>query len=190
MTLKNSKAPLLSNIKLCASFRHHIQTRVTVRKWFIWVDLCDLDLRPLTLTFCMTITVVIGNNSWKFDDDTMMGTLWKMCHGQTRQRRKDGRTENTIHGAAWSQLKKRRNLFYITSFVLYFIAICWFKPELGSGNAKNGAKFTLISVTLTFALDLLHRHHFCQWWYILKISWWEEHEKDVTDGRTDRQKRS
>ena len=32
------------------------------------------DLWPMTLTFCMDITPVIGNNSWKFCDDTMMGT--------------------------------------------------------------------------------------------------------------------
>ena len=37
-------------------------------------DLCDLDLWPLTLKFCMNITYVIGNNSWKFCDDAMMGT--------------------------------------------------------------------------------------------------------------------
>ena len=37
-------------------------------------DLCDLDLWPLTLTFCMDLTLVIGNNSWKFHDDTMMRT--------------------------------------------------------------------------------------------------------------------
>ena len=37
-------------------------------------DLCDLDLSPLTLTFCMDLTLVIGKNSWKFNDDTMMGT--------------------------------------------------------------------------------------------------------------------
>ena len=37
-------------------------------------DLCDLDHWPLTLTFCMDLTLVIGNNSWKFHDDTMMGT--------------------------------------------------------------------------------------------------------------------
>ena len=40
------------------------------------VDLCDLDLWPLTLTFCMDVTFVIGNNSWKFHDDTMIGTWW------------------------------------------------------------------------------------------------------------------
>ena len=37
-------------------------------------DLCDLDLWPLTLIFCMDITLVRGDNSWKFHDDTMMGT--------------------------------------------------------------------------------------------------------------------
>ena len=37
-------------------------------------DLCDLDLWPLTLTFCMDITSAHGNNSWKFHDDMMMGT--------------------------------------------------------------------------------------------------------------------
>ena len=37
-------------------------------------DLCDLDLWPLTLTFCMDVTFVIGNNFWKFHDDRMMGT--------------------------------------------------------------------------------------------------------------------
>ena len=37
-------------------------------------DLCDLDLWPMTLTFCMDITSVIDNNSWKFLDDTMTET--------------------------------------------------------------------------------------------------------------------
>ena len=36
-------------------------------------DPCDLDLWPLTLTVCMDLTLVTGNNSWKFHD-TMMGT--------------------------------------------------------------------------------------------------------------------
>ena len=49
-------------------------------------DLCDFDRWPLTLTFCMDITFVNGNNSWKFHD-TMRGTLWKWCQRQT-----DGRT--------------------------------------------------------------------------------------------------
>ena len=35
-------------------------------------DLCDLDLWPLT--FCMDLTLVLGDNSWKFHDDAMMET--------------------------------------------------------------------------------------------------------------------
>ena len=47
MTLKNNRAPLLSIIKLNASFHHHmwIKTGVTVRKWLSWV------LTSVTLTF-------------------------------------------------------------------------------------------------------------------------------------------
>ena len=47
MTLKNNRAPPLSNIKLYASFHHHmwIQTGVTVRKQLSWV------VTSVTLTF-------------------------------------------------------------------------------------------------------------------------------------------
>ena len=55
-------------------------------------DRCDLDLWPLTLTFCMDITFVIGDNSWKFPDDTMMGTWWKRC-----DRRTDWQTDGPNH---------------------------------------------------------------------------------------------
>ena len=37
-------------------------------------DLCDLNLWPMTLTFCTDITSVIGNNPWKFRDDTVTET--------------------------------------------------------------------------------------------------------------------
>ena len=78
--LKNNRATLLCYFKLCASFRSHwwIQTGVTVRKRPTWVKFddffCDLDLWPLTSTFCTDVTSVIGNNSWTCHDDTMMGT--------------------------------------------------------------------------------------------------------------------
>ena len=47
ITLKNNRAPLLSNTNLYASFHHHlwIQTGVTVRKWLSWV------VTSVTLTF-------------------------------------------------------------------------------------------------------------------------------------------
>ena len=59
------------------------------------VDLCDLDLWPLNLTLCMDITSDHGNNSWKFHDDTMMGTWWKTCDRRT-EGQTDGRTEPVI----------------------------------------------------------------------------------------------
>ena len=56
MTLKNKRAPLLSIIKLYASFHHHmwIKTGVTVRKRLSWV----VTSVTLTLTFCMDVTSV------------------------------------------------------------------------------------------------------------------------------------
>ena len=110
MTLKNNRAPLLCYIKICTSIysQWRIQTRVTARKRPNWCkicfDLCDLDLWLLTLTFCMDITSVNGNNSCKCRVDTMTGTLWKRCDRRT-DRRTDGRTDWSVLEAAWSQLK-------------------------------------------------------------------------------------
>ena len=52
MTFKNNRAPLLINIKLYVSFRHHmwIQTEVTARKRPIWVKFDDFYSRA-TLKF-------------------------------------------------------------------------------------------------------------------------------------------
>ena len=69
-------------------------------------DLCDLDLWPLTLTFCMDVTLVLGDNSWKFHDDIVMMNIVKKVRRTDRQT--DGRTENTIHRAAWSQLRNKK----------------------------------------------------------------------------------
>ena len=53
------------------------------------VDLCDLDLWPVTLTFCMDIASVIGKNSWKFHDDgNIVKKVWQ-ADGQT-DRQSDG----------------------------------------------------------------------------------------------------
>ena len=52
MTLKNNRAPLLRDFKLCAAFRTHwwIQTGVTVRKRPIWVKFDGFESR-VTLKF-------------------------------------------------------------------------------------------------------------------------------------------
>ena len=56
MTLKNNRAPLLSNIKLYASFHHHmwIQTGVTVRKRLSWV------VTSVTLTLTSDLDLLHG----------------------------------------------------------------------------------------------------------------------------------
>ena len=68
MTLKNNRPPLLSNIKLCVSFHHHIwiETGVTVRKPLSWV------VTSVTLTFDLWPWPFAW--TWKFHDDTMMWT--------------------------------------------------------------------------------------------------------------------
>ena len=75
-------------------------------------DPCDLDLSPQTMTFCMDITFVNGNNSWKFHDDMMTQTLWKRCNRRTDRKiaiQMDGwmdvQTDRSVLRVAWSQLK-------------------------------------------------------------------------------------
>ena len=134
MTLKNNRAPLLSNIKLYASFRHHmwIQTGVTVRKRFRWVVTSvtlTFDLRPWPFAWTLRRSLVITPENF------MMIRWWEHSQKGVTDRRTDGltdrQTENTICRAAWSQLKTIGHLFYATSsFVHHFVAICVFKLEL------------------------------------------------------------
>ena len=110
MTLKNNKAPLLSNIKLYASFHHHmcIQTGVTVRKRLSWVVTSvtlTFDFWPWSFSWTLPWSLVITENF-------MMIRWWEhsqkgVTDGQT-DGRTDKRTENTINRATWSQLKRDR----------------------------------------------------------------------------------
>ena len=100
-------------------------------------DLCDPDLWPLTLTFCMDIVSVNGNNSWKFQDDTMTGTLSKRC-----DRRTDRQTEISVLRAAWSQLKRSEGLAIesLTSTRLCLMILfrfCSYLCCLSMGNSYN-----------------------------------------------------
>ena len=56
-----------------SSFVHHF---IAIREYKLELFRVSFPLWPwpLTLTFCMDITSVIGNHSWKFHDDTMKGT--------------------------------------------------------------------------------------------------------------------
>ena len=142
MTLKNNRAPLLSNIKLYASFHHHmwIQTGVTVRKRLSWVVTSvtlTFDLWPWPFAWTLLLSLVITPENF------MIIRWWE--HSQKGVT--DGQTENTICRAAWSQLKTIGHLFYATSsFVYHFVAIGEFKFELQSGNAQFGSNTTIFRV--------------------------------------------
>ena len=155
MTLINNRAPLLSNIKLYASFHHHtsIQTGVTVRKRLSWV------VTSVTLTFDLWPWPFAWTWLWSLvitPENFMMIRWWEhsqkgVTDRQTDRRtdgqtdgRTDGQTENTICRAAWSQLKTIGHLFFATSsFVHHFIAIGDLKLELQSGNAQFGSNSTI-----------------------------------------------
>ena len=113
MTFKNNRAPLLSNIKLYASFHHHtcIQTGVTVQKRLRWV------VTSVTLTFDLWPRPFAWTLPWSLgiaSENFMMIQWWEHSQkggtdggadGQT-DGRTDGQTDrNIIHRAAWSQLK-------------------------------------------------------------------------------------
>ena len=117
------------------------------------VDLCDLDLWPLTLTFCMDITFDHGNNSWKFHDETMLGTWWKRCDRRT-ERQTDGQTENTICRAAWSQLK---NNFHTMTSLRFIAMLLWI---------HRFQKDDRISILLAFLLSQIYRRGILNCWLV------------------------
>ena len=116
MTLKNNRAPLLSNIKLYASFHHHmwIQTGVTVRKRLSWVVTfvtLTFDLWPWPFAWTLLWSLVITPENFmmiQWWEHSQKGVTDRRTDGQT-----DGQTENTICRAAWSQLKSVELLSHV-----------------------------------------------------------------------------
>ena len=163
MTLKNNRAPLLSNIKLYVPFHHHmwIQTGVTVRKRLSWVVTSvtlTFDLWPWPFAWTSLLSLVITPENFMMIgwwEHSQKGVTDRRTDGRT-DRQTDGRTDWTIHRAAWSQLKTIGHLFYVaSSFMYHFIAIREFKLKLQSGNAQFGPKSVIfcpvwVIVTLKF----------------------------------------
>ena len=111
MTLKNKRAPLLSNIKFCASFHRHmwIQIGVTVRQRLNWV-LTSVTLTfvvwPWPLTWISLLSMVIT-------PEICMMIRWQgYCHkGVTDGQadiRTDRRTERLNH--TWSCLVAAKDI--------------------------------------------------------------------------------
>ena len=112
MTLKNNRAPLLSNIELYASFHHHmwIQTGVTVRKRLSWVVtsvtlIFDLWPWPFAWTSLWPLVITLENFKMiRWWEHSQKGVTDRRTDVQT-DGQTDGQTENTICRAAWSPLK-------------------------------------------------------------------------------------
>ena len=95
VALKNNRAPLLSNTKLCASFHHHmwIQTGVTVRKRLSRVlasVTLTSDLWPLPFAWTSLLSLVITPENF------MMIRWGGHSKKGVTDRRTDGRTEPFI----------------------------------------------------------------------------------------------
>ena len=89
MTLKNNRAPLLSNIKLYVSLHHHtrIQIGVTVRKRLSWV------VTPVTLTFDLWPWPFAWTLPWSAvitPENVMMIRWWEHSQKGVTDRRTDG----------------------------------------------------------------------------------------------------
>ena len=109
MTLRNNRAPLLSNIKLYASFHHHmwIQTGFAVRKWLNWIltsVILTFDLWPWPFARTSRLSLVTTPENfmmirWWEHSIKVWRTDWR-TDGRT-----DRQTDRSVLRAAWSQLK-------------------------------------------------------------------------------------
>ena len=178
MTLKNNRAPLLSNIKLYASFHRHmwILTGVTVWKRLSWVVTSvtlTFDLWPWPFAWTLLWSLVIT-------PENFMMKQWgehsqkDVTDGQT-DRRTDSRTEITICRAAWSQLK-----------IIKCVTYCWWNTTIKSKsnimflnfyklNNQHGfgvytAQLLLIKIAIILEWILL-RHLFLPSRISLLFSW-------------------
>ena len=123
MTLKNNRTPLLCPLKLCASFRSNRSIPIwdTIRKRTNWV------LTSMTLTFDLWLWTFAWPPllSLVITPENFMMTRWKE-HSQkgVTGGRTGGRTDWTIHRAAWWQLKTE------CVFMFSFVGISWYQRTL------------------------------------------------------------
>ena len=104
MTSINYRAPLLSNIKLCASFHCHmwIQTGVQKRLSGIMTSVTlTFDLWPWPFAWTSHLSLVITPENFR------MIRWWEHSDKDVTDGQTDGRTDGQkCTRAAWSQLKK------------------------------------------------------------------------------------
>ena len=134
MTLKNYRAPLLSNIKLCASFHHHmwIQTGVTVWKRLGWVltsVTLTFDLWPWPFAWASLLSLVVSPEKFmiRWWEHSQKGVTDRQTDGLT-----NGRTDWTIHRAAWSQLKMQHYSLTVITGTIPKVAYVYVKSHFSN----------------------------------------------------------
>ena len=139
MTLKNNRAPLLSIIKPYAWFHHHMWIRKRL-SWVVTSVTLAFDLWPFAWTSLLSLVIAPEN--------FMM--IWWWEHSQKGVT--DRLTENTIHRAAWSQLKIIWHLFYATSSYVHHSVTIWIQTGVTVRKCLIKKNFFLSCATLTFGL--------------------------------------
>ena len=147
MTLKNNRAPLLCNFKLCVSFQSHrwVQTGVTVRKRSIRVKISDILSR-----------VISKFDGWPWKKiGHLLYTTSRFVHNfnEFKLELQPGNAEFGSKSAIffvprdleiwWMNwwMKSIGYLFYVTpSFVHHLVSTCEIKLELQYWNVKFGWK--------------------------------------------------
>ena len=167
MTLKNNKAPLPYYIMLFASFQSQgwIQTGVTVRKRSIRVAI-DNFLFRVTLKFDRWPWKTIGHLSYVASSFV----YHFIAIGKFKLELQSGDTQSgsksKIFLAVWpwnltyDLENNRAPLLSNIKFCASFHHHMWIRTGVTVWKRPSGV---MTSVTLTFDLDLLHWHHFCQW---------------------------
>ena len=118
MTFKNNGAPVLSIIKLYASFHHHmwIQTGVTIRKrlsWALTSLTLTFDLWPWPFAWMSLLSLVITPENF------MMIRWWK--HGKKGVT--DGQTDGQTDGLnqSYSCLVTAKNVYSIYIYIYIYL---------------------------------------------------------------------
>ena len=148
MTLKNNRAPLLSNIKLYALFHHHmwIQTGVTVRKRLTWVVTSvtlTFDLWPWPFTWTLPLSLVINPENF------MMIRWWEHSEKGVTDGRTGGQTDRKYQQACNRHNRHQNNGYCSRKPHCYVRAVfslrwrCvsvwenWFTVNLGNMMTSN-----------------------------------------------------
>ena len=138
MTLKNNRAPLSSNIKLCVSFHHHmwIQTGVTALKRLSWVVTSvtlSFDLWPWPFAWTLPWSLLI------IPENFMMIRWWE--HSQTGVT--DGQMDRKYHSSSClvaaknpKNVKDKANSMHmfstsnvmVKSYTVFYSKCFWYEP--------------------------------------------------------------